>query len=81
MPMGSAEVYNDLFKRLPQFDISYISKLGHGSYKIRSSWKDLVPEIIDYFEANIRNPFGQWPFFWCRNISICRRAKADLLKE
>ena len=51
-----AEVYKDLFIRLPQFDISYISKLGHGSYKITSSWKDLVPEIIDYFEANYTEP-------------------------
>lgn len=51
-----AEVYSDLFKRLSQFDISYISKLGHGGYKIRSSWKDLVPEIIDYFEANYTEP-------------------------
>ena len=51
-----AEVYSDLFKRLPQFDISYISKLGHGSYKISSSWKDLVPEVIDYFEANYTEP-------------------------
>lgn len=51
-----AEVYNDLFKRLPQLDISYISKLGHGNYTIRNSWKDLVPEIIDYFEANYSDP-------------------------
>ena len=51
-----AEVYKDLFKRLPQLDISYISKLGHGKYTITSSWKDLVPEIIDYFEANYSEP-------------------------
>ena len=50
------EVYKDLFKRLPQLDISYISKLGHGKYTITSSWKDLVPEIIDYFEANYSEP-------------------------
>ena len=47
-----AEVYNDLFQRLPQFDISYISKLAHGSYTLKSSWKDITPEIIEYLEAN-----------------------------
>lgn len=51
-----AEVYTDLFNRLPQFDIGYISKLGHGNYTLKSSWKDITPEIIDYFEANYTEP-------------------------
>ena len=51
-----AEVYNDLFQRLPQFDISYISKLCHGSYTLKSSWKDITPEVIEYLETHYTEP-------------------------
>ena len=51
-----AEVYSDLFNRLPHFDISYISKLGHGNYTLNSSWKDITPEIIDHLEENFTEP-------------------------
>ena len=51
-----AEVYGELFKQFPEFNINYISMLGHGKYQIKNSWKDIVPEIIDYFEANYTEP-------------------------
>ena len=76
-----AEVYKDLFKRLPQFDISYISKLGHGRYKIISSWKDLVPEIIDYFEANYTKPV--WAIghsFGAAILAFAAEQRPDLFK-
>ena len=51
-----AEVYTDLFKHLPQFDISYISKLAHGKFTLKNSWKDITPELIDYLEENFTEP-------------------------
>ena len=51
-----AEVYGELFKQFPEFNINYISMLGHGKYQIKNSWKDILPEIIDYFEANYTEP-------------------------
>lgn len=76
-----SEVYTDLFERLPQFDIGYISKLGHGSYKITSSWKDLVPEIIDYFEANYTEPV--WAIghsFGAVILAFAAEQRSDLFK-
>ena len=51
-----AEVYGDLFKQLSSLDIDYIPVLAHGKYPIKNSWKDVVPEIITYFENNYSEP-------------------------
>ena len=51
-----AEVYGDLFRQLSSLNIDYISMLAHGEYPIKNSWKDVVPEIINYFENNYNEP-------------------------
>lgn len=51
-----AEVYGDLFSKLPNYEIDYIPMLAHGKYKISNSWKNAVPEIIEYFESHYTEP-------------------------
>ena len=51
-----AEVYGDLFSKLPDYDFDYIPLLAHGEYKLKNSWSDIVPEIIAFFEENYTQP-------------------------
>jgi len=51
-----AEVYSDLFSKLPDYEFDYIPVLAHGEYKLKHSWSDIVPEIIAFFEKNYTEP-------------------------
>ncbi len=51
-----AEVYGDLFTKLPDYEIDYIPVLAHGEFKLNHSWSDIVPEIISFFEKNYSDP-------------------------
>ena len=51
-----AEVYGDLFSKLPDYEFDYIPVLAHGEYKLKNSWGDIVPEIIAFFEKNYTEP-------------------------
>lgn len=76
-----AEVYGELFKQIPEFDIDYIPVLGHGKYPIKNSWKDIVPEIIEYFEANYTKPV--WAIghsFGAVSLAFVAKQRPDLFK-
>tara|TARA_B110000977_G_C11067931_1_gene488490 strand:+ start:1596 stop:2372 length:777 start_codon:yes stop_codon:yes gene_type:complete len=51
-----AEVYNDLFTQLKNYQVGYIPLLAHGNDKLKNSWNDIVPEIIAYFEEHYKEP-------------------------
>jgi len=76
-----AEVYGDLFEQLSNLDIDYIPMLAHGKYSIKSSWKDIVPEIIEYFEANYSEPV--WAIghsFGAMCLAFAAEQRPDLFK-
>ena len=76
-----AEVYGDLFEQLSNLDVDYIPMLAHGKYPIRNSWKDVVPEIIDYFEANYSQPV--WAIghsFGAVSLAFAAEQRPDLFK-
>ena len=51
-----AEVYGEFFESLKNYDLQYIPILAHGTYKLETSYDDVVPEIIDYIESNYKEP-------------------------
>lgn len=76
-----SEVYSHLFEHLKDYDIDYIPMLGHGKHFIKSSWKDVVPEIINYFETNYSEPV--WAIghsFGAVSLAFAAEQRPDLFK-
>ena len=51
-----SKVYLELFELLNSFEIKYVPILSHGKYKLKSSYQDVVPEIIDFLESSYSEP-------------------------
>jgi pimeloyl-ACP methyl ester carboxylesterase len=76
-----AEVYGDLFSRIPNYEIDYIPLLAHGNYRVKYSWSDVVPEIIAYFEENYTEPV--WAIghsFGAVCLALAAQQKPELFK-
>lgn len=76
-----AEVYGDLFSKLPNYEFDYIPLLAHGEYKLKHSWSDIVPEIIAFFEGNYTEPV--WAIghsFGAVCLALAAQQKPELFK-
>lgn len=76
-----SEVYSHLFEHLKDYKVDYIPMLGHGKYSIKNSWKDVVPEIISYFETNYSEPV--WAIghsFGAVSLAFTAERRPDLFK-
>lgn len=76
-----SEVYSHLFKQLKDIDVEYIPMLAHRDHSIKNSWKDVVPEIINYFETNYSEPV--WAIghsFGAVSLAFAAEQRPDLFK-
>ena len=51
-----AKTYNYFFEQLAPCVINAVDLIGHGKYKLKKDWKDLVPELIESIETNYDEP-------------------------
>ena len=76
-----AEVYGEFFESLKNYDIQYIPILAHGTYKLETSYDDVVPEIIDYIESNYKEPiWGIGHSFGASLLTSAAEQKPHLFK-
>ena len=66
-----AESYRYFFQQLSPYEVTYVPVFGEGRFRLRNSWRNLVPELIEDIEIKHKEPvigighsFGAVLTFW-----------------